>query len=214
MFIMSSFFQFISTICLLSFFTNGCVASALGMIMAYNEHMIINKINYHVQSVYNSVDTNKVHRTVKAFTEEHNRYCTHIIAVNRFWKNLILTFFVTMIPINLIIMHQLLFEDISLQVRLFYVFCIFGSDVLLFGVQYAFAQLSIKIHRMYAKLSRLQWCLNGYPFRTRLKWKLIMCFERLSSTKHRIGITMGSIVFTMPLFAKVHTIIQLILIFN
>ena len=133
---------------------------------------------------------------MKAFTEEHNRYCTHINAINQFWKNLILTYLLTMLPINLIIIHQLLFEDITLQLRLFFVVCTVYSDSLLFGVQYTFAQLSIKIHSKYAKLSRLQWCLNGYPFRMRIKMKLIMSFERLTSTKHRIGITMASIVLT------------------
>ena len=161
-------------------------------------------INHDVQSVYNRLVPIEVHRAVKTFTEEHNRFCTHINAINQFWKYLFLTVLVTIIPINLIMMQQLLFEDISLQLRLLFVVSLFWNFALLFGVQYFFASVSVKIHIMYAKLSRLQWCLNGYPFRMRIKMKLIMCFERLSSTKHRIGITMGSIVFTMPLFAKVN----------
>ena len=172
--------------------------------MTYYEHLRIENINNHVKSVYDGLDRNKVHRAVKAFTEEHNRYCTHINAVNMYWKNMYLAFFATIIPINLTILHQLLFEDIPIQLRLFFFVCIFGSNILLFGVQYCFALYScLKIHSMYAKLSRLQWCLNGYPFRMRIKFKLIMCFERLTSTKHRIGFTMGSIVYTMPLFAAV-----------
>ena len=201
MFMLSIFFQLITSIYITSFFIDGCTSSALAIIIAYYEHLKIGKINNHVKSVYDSLDTIKVHRAVKAFTEEHNRYCTHINAVNQFWKNLFLTFFATMLPINLTIMHQLLFEDIPLQLRLLYVVCMFCSDVQLFGLQFLLASLTVKIHSMYAKLSRLQWCLKGS--RIRVKWKLIMCFERLSSTKHRIGITMGSIVFTMPLFAKV-----------
>ena len=99
LFIQSLFFQMTSTISLISFFTDGCVASAFIMVITYYDHMIINKINNHVKSVYQSKDTIKVHRAVKAFTEEHNQYCTHINAVNQFWKNLLLTFFVTMLPI-------------------------------------------------------------------------------------------------------------------
>ena len=201
MFMLSLFFQLINSISLMTFLIDGCVGATFSMLLTYYEHLRINNINNHVKLVYNTFDTNKVYRAVKAFTEEHNRYCTHINFVNQFWKNLYLMFVVTMIPINLTIMHQLLFEDIPLHLRLFYFFCIICSDSLLFGLQYCFALYSVKIHSMYAKLSRLQWCLNGS--RMRIKWKLIMCFERLTSAKHRIGFTMGSVVFTMPLFAKV-----------
>ena len=203
-FMLSLFFQLINSISFTSFFIDGCVAGAFSMLLTYYEHLRINNINNHVKttsSVYQSTDAAKAYRAVKAFTEEHNRYCTHINAVNQFWKNLFLAFFATIIPINLTIMHQLLFEDIPLELRLFYIVCIICSDTLLFGLQYYFALYSVKIHSMYAKLSRLQWCLKGS--RMRVKWKLIMCFERLTSAKHRIGFTMGSIVFTMPLFAMV-----------
>ena len=201
MFLLSLFFQLINSISFTSFFIDGCVGGAFSMLLTYYEHLRINNINNYVKSVYQSTDAAKAYRAVKAFTEEHNRYCTHLNAVNQFWKNLFLAFFATIIPINLTIMHQLLFEDIPLELRLFYVVCIVCSDTLLFGLQYCFALYSVKIHSMYAKLSRLQWCLKGSRMRT--KWKLIMCFERLTSVKHRIGFTMGSIVFTMPLFAMV-----------
>ena len=203
MFLLSLFFQITSTIAVLSFFIDATMAAILVILLSFYQHLRINKINRKIILAYDSDDNAQVHRAVKEFTEEHNRYCTHINAVNQFWKNFYLAFFTTMIPINLIIMHQILFEDITLQLRLLFIFCNFNSTFLIFVVQWTFAQLSVKIHSMYAKLSRLQWSLNGYPFRTRLKWKLIMCFERLTSTKHRIGITMGSIVFTIPLFIKV-----------
>ena len=203
MFMLSLFFQLVNSFSFTTFFIDGCAATTFCMLMTYHENLRINNINNYIESVYRSVneDTSKGYRAVKTFTKEHNRYCNHINAVNQFWKYGYLIFLVTMIPINLTIMHQLLFEDIPLHLRLFYVVCIFSIDVLLFGLQYCFALYSIKIHSMYAKLSRLQWCLNGS--RMRIKWKLIMCFERLTSNKHRIGFTMGSRVFTMPLFAMV-----------
>ena len=198
---LSIFFQLISSISFTTLFIDGFVAAAFLLLLCYYEHLRINKINYHVKSVHNSVETPNVHRAVKAFTEEHIRYCNHINAVNQFWKNLLLAFFVTILPTNLIMMHQVLFEDIPLELRLLFIVCMLVTDSILFGVQYSFALFSVKIHSMYAKLSRLQWCLK--PSRMRIKWKLIMCFERLTSAKHRIGFTMGSIVFTMPLFAMV-----------
>ena len=201
MFMLSFIFQITQSLAAMTFFIDGLVAGTFGVVIAYYQHLRINKINRQIVLAYKNKNNGEVYRAVKSFTQEHNLYCSHLKAVNDFWKSLFLMFIVTMIPINLIVMHQLLFEDIPLQLRLFYIICMIISDGLLFGVQYAFAQLSVKIHSMYAKLSRLQWCLKGS--RMRIKIKLIMCFERLSSTKHRIGITMGSIVFTMPLFAKV-----------
>ena len=100
-------------------------------------------------------------------------------------------------------MHQLLFEDIPLQLSLSFILCLTGSDTLLFALQNTFALQSTKIHSMYAKVSRLQWCLKGS--RIRNKWKLIICFERLTSSKHRIGFRIARIVLilTMSPFAVV-----------
>ena len=146
MFVLSIFFQLITLISYITFLVDGCVASALCMLLTYYEHLRISKINYHIHCVYDSKDPTEVHRAVKAFTEEHNLLCAHINAVNRFWKNLLLTFFFTMLPTNLILMHQLLFEDIPLHLRFFYVLCILCLDSTLFGLQYSFAQFSKKIH--------------------------------------------------------------------
>ena len=188
MIMLSIFFQSISSISFTTFFVDGCATAALCMLLTYYEHLRMNKINYHVMSVYDSKDTTEVHRAVKAFTEEHNLLCAHINVVNRFWKNLLLTLFITMLPANLIVMHQLLFEDIPLHLRFFYVVCILCLDSILFGLQYSFAQFSKKVHSMYAKLSRLQWCLKGT--RMKIKLKLNMCFESLTN-KRKIGFQNG-----------------------
>ena len=176
------------------------------LVIAYYEHLRINKINKTIEDIYRKQDPYEVDAAVKKFVEEHNRYCDHIVAVNQFWKNVLLAFMATAFPINLTVMHQLLFENLSLNLRLLYAIGMIFDDVLLFGLQYCFASLSVKIHKMHSKLSRLQWSLNGYPFQLRTKLKLLMCFERLSSKK-KIGITMGSIVFTMTLFRKVSSIL-------
>ena len=200
-FLLSLPFQTINHIHYFSFFFDAMAFLTFMIIIAYYEHLRINKINRKIKQAYEKRDSGEeVHRAVKAFTEEHNRYCTHITAVNHFWKYQFLAFYCISFPVNLILMHQVLFEFIPLQIRIFYIFGLILNDSQLFGVQYCFALLSIKIHSMYAKLSRLQWCLNRRQMQTKLK--LILCFDRLVSRK-RIGITMGSIVFTMPLFQMV-----------
>ena len=185
-----------------SFLMDTMVFATIVPLLAYYEHLRINKINRQlVQRVNNKSNSNVVQKTVKSFTEEHNRYCTHIQAINQFWKIPMLLFMVSALPFNLTMMHQLLFEAIPIMTRFLFAFGILIHGSLLFGVQYCFALLSVKIHRMYAKLSRLQWCLNRRQMSVKLK--LIICFKRLVSKK-KIGITFGSVVFVMPLFTKVN----------
>ena len=199
-FLLSLPFQTINHIHYLAFWLDAMAYFTFVIIMAYHQHLRINNINQKIKHTYKRPHSREVHRAVKAFTEEHNRYCTHITAINHFWKYQFLAFFVTSFPINLIIMHQLLFESIPDQVWAFYFFCLILNQTQLFGVQYCFASLSVKIHSMYAKLPRLQWSLSRRHMRTKLK--LVLCFERLVS-KEKIGITMGSVVYTMPLFQMV-----------
>ena len=201
MFLLSLPFQIAEFIAILSICIDGSMTMVFIIIITYYEHLRINKINKTIDKV-NRKDSYQVHVAVMKFFEEHFRYCDHLLTMNEFWKNLLLVFFVTSFPLNLILMHQILFEDISFDLRIAYGMLLIGDDALLFGVQYCLALLSIKCHKMCSKLSRLQWSINRYPNRMRTKLKLLMCFERLSSKK-KIGMTMGSIVFTMPLFSKV-----------
>jgi hypothetical protein len=72
------------------------------------------------------------------------------------------------------------------------------------------ASLSSKIHKGAKRLSRFQWKINGWPFRTRTKIKILITFERLSSDR-KIGFTIGSLaVMTFPLFYRVINIVLLI----
>ena len=198
--LLSSFFQLVQYIAVAAFYMDVMAYSAFVPLLAYYEHLRINKINGQLNIVNNWSDSSVVLQAVKEFTEEHNLYCSHIDAVNKFWKYPFLTFMVSAFPFNLTMMHQLLFESIPIEIRILFAFGILIHGSLLFGIQYCFALLSVKIHRMHAKLSRLQWCLNRDQMATKLK--LIICFERLVSKK-KIGITFGSVVFVMPLFTKV-----------
>jgi hypothetical protein len=77
-----------------------------------------------------------------------------------------------------------------------------------------FASLSSKIHKTGKRLSRLQWKINGWPFRARTKIKILTTFERLSSDT-KIGPSIGSlVVMTFPLFYRVIDFVFLLLLKN
>jgi hypothetical protein len=53
-------------------------------------------------------------RKVNKLLCEHNRICGQIIDYNKFWKNFYFTINYTLIPMNLMLLQQLLFEDLML----------------------------------------------------------------------------------------------------
>ncbi len=104
---------------------------------------------------------------------------------------------------NLILLYQYLFEDLKFYIQIIVLFLITIQSLTIFVFQYYFASLSASIHKPLKVLSRLQWNLNGWPFRMRTKIKLLSWFERLSSDR-KIGAAIGSIaVMTFPLFSEV-----------
>jgi hypothetical protein len=95
-----------------------------------------------------------------------------------------------MIPMNLCLLHEILFEEFEIYVQIFFGFTLIMQMIIIFLFQLLTASLSSKIHIGGKKLSRLQWKINGWPFRTKIK--LLACFERLSSNR-KIGFSIGSI---------------------
>ena len=151
---------------------------------------------------YKNIGNGKVNQLVRQFTEEHNRFCSHIWTLNEITKKFYIAFLVTNIPLNLLAQHQVLFESIKVPIKLVFIYALLFNDMCLFGLQAAYALVSKKIHAMNSKLSRLQWSLNGYPFRMRIKFKLLMSLERISA-KQKIGFTIAGTAMTFPLFSKV-----------
>ena len=188
-----------------TFFTDGLIASVFVSILSYYYNIRIRIINKTIENIFKQPSLYaswKISSAVKKFNEEHNRFCSQIFNYNKYWNKLNLLFMVTAFPINLSIMHQIIFEDLDLEMRSFYIICIITHSILLFGVTLSYASFSQKIHKMCSNLSRLQWRISSNSFDLRTKFKLIMSFERLSSRK-KIGIAMGGTVFTFPLFSKV-----------
>ena len=144
-----------------------------------------------------------IHRNIKQFIEEHNDFCHIFVTYIKFWSKLYFAFFFTLIPINLVLLHQILFEDIEWKIRVFLAFAAVVLTLEVYIILYFFAYISYEIHKTTKLLARLQWRLKGWPFRLRNKLKLMKYFEKLSS-KRKIGFTIGSIlVLTFPVFHQV-----------
>ena len=134
---------------------------------------------------------------------EHNDICVTYRPFNSYLKNLYLILQLTIIPVSLILLHNIIFENIIINVRILYSIVLINMYFILFGVQFMFALYSQRLHKMCKKLSQLQWRINGWPFRMRFKLKLLIYFERLNSSR-RLGMSIGPIiVMTFPVFAQV-----------
>jgi hypothetical protein len=106
----------------------------------------------------------------------------------------------TMFPATLTLLHQVLFENMGLMFKIFFIFADIVFYFALFILQYILASFSSKMHKMCKQLSRCQWKQSYY---LKFKIKLQTYFERLSSLK-RIGFSIGSITtMTFPFFATV-----------
>jgi hypothetical protein len=178
-------------------------AIVLVCITQYYLHLKSQKINDSIKSLVNANQHN-IMGTIKSALIEHNELCSEIHNHNKITKTLYFYVIFNNIPINLFVLHQYLFEDLKFYVQIIVLFVITIQSLVIFLFQYYFASLSASIHKPLKILSRLQWNLNGWPFRMRTKIKLLTCFERLSSNR-KVGFSIGSIaVMTFPLFSQVY----------
>ena len=92
--------------------------------------LILNMFDNRVLSFKNNLNID-IHKSVKQLTEEHNQFCRSISEYNRFWSRIYFTYLCTIVPINLIWLHQFFFEQVDELARLFIGFV---SIVLIFRV--------------------------------------------------------------------------------
>jgi len=153
-------------------------------------------------SLVKNKKTNSIEK-IKLALIEHNGICEEISDMNKITNKLYFTFVFVMIPINLLLLHQYLFEDLKFYIKICALFIIIVESIAIFLFQFYIASISSSMHKSRQNLLKLQWEINGWPFRTRTKIKLLTCFERLSSDR-KIGFSIGSLaVMTFPLFYKV-----------
>jgi hypothetical protein len=188
-----------------TFLFDAFIAAVFGCLVTYFLKLRAEKVNRSINELIlnNRLIGHQISTTLKPFIYEHNRVCVQLSNYDKFWSKLYFYLVFTIIPINLCFLHQFLFEDIELHIKFLIGLTLIIQLSLIFIFQFIVASLSDKIHKSGKRLSRLQWGINGWPFRARIKIKLLTCFERLSSNR-KIGFTIGSLtVMTYPLFYKV-----------
>ena len=186
---------------------NGLVAAVLISITTYDFHLRVNQLNDWFKTVISKTNEKLIDKMVNKYMTEHNRLCIKLNNLNQFWKNIWLLLLLTSFPATLALLHQVLFEDLDLILRIIFILTILTFYSVIFIVQYLLASLSAKMHKMCKTLSRIQWTLKGL----RHKLKVLTYFERLSSSQRRLGISIGSMAaITFPLFAGVCNQINII----
>ncbi len=182
---------------------NALTLIAFVYVAQYYVHLKSQKINDSIKSLVND-NRHHIMENIKLALIEHNQLCSEIHNQNKITKKTYTYIIFILIPMNLILLYQYLFEDLKFYIKIIALFLITMQSLNIFLFQYYFASLSASIHKPLKILSRLQWNLNGWPFRMGTKIKLLSYFERLSSNR-KIGVTIGSIaVMTFPLFSQVY----------
>ena len=183
---------------------NGLVASALLTIMSYELNLKINQINNTFKNITKNSKRIIIYKNIVKYISSHHKLINRVYILSDFWKDFNLIMILVVFPINLIMMHQLLFEEANIFLQVLYVLGSMITYFTLFLIQFLFASISLKIHKMHKTLPYFQWLLNGREFSLNFKLKLLMYFERLNTNNKRIGFSIGSLaVTTFPLFAKV-----------
>ena len=181
------------------------------VLFIYSGHLYLANTNRKITNIHNKnilafkrVVRFHIHNNIKQFLYEHNQFCMTLSQYNKFWSNIFLAFILSLIAISLMYMEQFFFEPINTDIKILIGLITFTWIALISITQLAFAYLSKRIHQTAVPLSRLQWRLNGWPFRVNNKIKLMTYFERLSSNK-KIGITLGpTVAMTIPIFSQVN----------
>ncbi len=216
LFLKSFLIQTIYWITLYIFTLDSIKTIVFAFLIVYYFGIRAQKINKIINNLMASSQMNghQISSAVKSFIYEHNQICTQISNYNKFWKKLYFSFIFAGIPMSLCYLHQFLFENQDIYVRAVFGFSILIHIIVMFFFQFLVASLSSKIHKTGKRLSRLEWKINGWPFRARTKIKILNTFERLSSDR-KIGFTIGSLaVMTFPLFYRVINFVFLLLVKN
>ena len=181
------------------------VAVLAGVVMIYMGILIMKTLNRKMENIFTKKKQNniKIHKSIKQFIEEHNDFCQLYNDYNKFWSKLYLAFVLTIIPLNLLWLHQFLFESLDTMNKIVIGLSSIMMCFVIVIVQFFIALLSSRIHKSTKLLARLQWRLNGWPFRLQTKLRLMTYFERLSSSR-KVGLSIGPIiVLTYPVFYQV-----------
>jgi hypothetical protein len=156
--------------------------------------------------------------SAKQFIEGQNDICRQLSSINSFFKTPYAVTLIIGFPMSLTLFHQILFEDLTLIWRMFFIVTVFFSWVFIFIINGESAKVSKAIHSTGNGLPLLQWKMKAGSIRknplssqffarisrmTSTKIKLLSCQERVSGPRE-IGFTIRSLyTLTFPFFYRV-----------
>jgi len=113
------------------------------------------KVNESMKTFETNSHTN-ISIITNSFLVEHNQICLEIHNINKFWKKLYSNFVYTMIPFNLLALHQIIFEDLKLHVQITFGIIVIVQFFLYFGfnsISHQFLHLCTNLLSFYLEFS-------------------------------------------------------------
>ena len=143
------------------------------------------------RSVCRDLDVGAINHLSLELMSEHNNICAQIIAYNKFWRKYLLYLLLSLIPLNLFFLNQVLFKSMQLIPFLLNCTVILISWGFVFFVSFCASIIPKLMTKTADKVFRLQ-MTNRINAKTKLK--IMSCYERVGHK--RIGFTVGTL-FTM-----------------
>ena len=91
------------------------IAVSLLYLIFYYFQLRCIKVNKKLLNLYSDVELDN--RSAEAVISDHNSICSQIANYNKFWQKHYSGIIFTVIPISLVLLHQVLFEELKLAIR-------------------------------------------------------------------------------------------------
>jgi hypothetical protein len=152
-----------------------------------------NKMKQMITDHRNGKDTTNTLRVSRQLVDHHIIICRQINQFNKFWSKYLLFLLITLIPLNLFLLNQVLFKDMQLYSYALNCFIVFISWVFVFFVSFCASQIPKGMHLTANKLYTIQTIIseNNGPFNANIKLALLMCYEGVANS--RVGFTVSSL---------------------
>ena len=179
------------------------ITNAYIYLIIYFQNLRIRELKSNLLKLLNSERSAHYLKTIKLLVK-HNRICAQIETYNKFWENYFLRLILTLIPINLLCLTQLVYmKNNDYYIYYYYGFIVFITWLFVFFLFYCASTMSKAIHSTWNPLFFLQ-------LKTKhAKFKILNTFERMVNTRLTVGFTAKNLfMMTHPMLYKVIMIIH------
>ena len=148
-------------------------------------------------------NSNDILKNTEQLVTEHNAICKQIMIYNKFWSKYLLYLLMTFIPVNLLMLNQMLFKNLNIYLYYYFGFLVIVTWIIIFFLSYCLSTITKKIHTTGKILYKLQFCAertNLYDSKTKIK--LLIAIERMITPNIRVGFSVG------PLFVMTYAMLM------